>query len=109
MGITINQPFPFSNLPPQSNVYVALGTGIVGMNMMFDDSNVRIYTLDLISKYWLNKDMYDKGFEPVMVQTGSVQGTIQQLANISAFFHDSAAAGLAVNGITDVTIDYINN
>ena len=109
MGITINQPFPFSNLPPQSNVYVALGEGVVGIKMTFDESNIRVYALDLITKYWLNKDTYDSGLQPVFVKSGSVLGNIEQMANISAFFHDSVAAGLAEKGITDITIDYISN
>ena len=109
MGITINQPFPFPSLPPQSNVYVALGTGDVGITMEFDESNVRVYSLDLISKYWLNKNTHDNGLQPVMIQTGTVHGNIEQLANISAFFHDSLALSLASQGITDITIDYISN
>lgn len=109
MGITINQPFPFPNLPPQSNVYAALGTAGIYMTMKFDDTKTRSYSIDMISKYWLSKETYEKGLEPVFIQTGTIEGNIQQMANINAFFHDSLASALIEKGISDITIDYISN
>ena len=108
MGITINEDYAFNNMPPRPNVYIALGTVGLYMNLGFE-ANVRTYTLELPYQFWLDKHSYDLGLKAVTGSNATLKANAQQVANISAFFHDSLAAGLYAANITNITIDYMSN
>ena len=93
MGLTITDEYQVPYMDAKANIYATFGRTQSTIFCSFDESNNRIYNVNIHYGLWYDFDTYNIGLEPMMRLPMSLAGNVQQTSNIYDFM---------INGMTAI-------
>jgi hypothetical protein len=109
MGVIVHDPFPFPNMMPLANTYIAIGTCKVDMKLSFDSQGQRLYTIHVPYNHWINVDAFYQLLEPLYVGNVVLQANTVVMHDLSKFVHDSLGYQLYMKGMRNFEDDGLTN